>query len=62
MRTCFAFLVAAQGYIVRAAFPNLVLRSLEKRLNSNVDPKQIAVRLRWYEGKYCRRGGQVAGT
>eukprot|EP00038_Savillea_parva_P008045 m.174290 g.174290 ORF g.174290 m.174290 type:complete len:699 (+) comp13814_c0_seq1:184-2280(+) len=53
--------LADAGYVVRSAFPNLVLP------HSRVDPLQdssslpaarVAVRLRWYEGKYCRPDGQ----
>lgn len=52
--------LADKGYIVRAAFPNLVLpeTSVDPLQQDEKDPRTIAVRLRWYEGKYCRRGGQ----
>ena len=45
--------LADKGYIVRAAFPNLVLRELASNSQDGADPKQVAVGLRWYEGKYC---------
>mmetsp|Transcript_6526 Transcript_6526/g.19352 ORF Transcript_6526/g.19352 Transcript_6526/m.19352 type:complete len:725 (+) Transcript_6526:194-2368(+) len=53
------------GYPVRAAFPNLALpqpvSSPLKGLaaSGNITSAQVAVRLRWYEGKFCRRGGQA---
>eukprot|EP00045_Choanoeca_perplexa_P015604 m.198226 g.198226 ORF g.198226 m.198226 type:complete len:653 (+) comp17038_c0_seq1:179-2137(+) len=43
------------GYIVRAAFPNLVLR---ETVQGDVSDEQLAVHLRWSEGTFCRRGGQ----
>lgn len=49
-------------YIVRAAFPNLVLRELLGRPKDGADPKQVAVGLRWYEGKYCDRDGRSPET
>jgi len=49
-----------KGYIVRASFPNLVLRKADNDPLKEVDAldsQRIAVRLRWYEGKYCGKGG-----
>ena len=43
------------GYIVRAAFPNMVLR---ETVQGDVSDEQLAVHLRWSEGNFCRRGGQ----
>jgi len=55
--------LADKGYIVRAAFPNLVLRALPAQTGGEVDEaKQIAVRLRWYEGKYCSRSGELSSV
>ena len=55
--------LADAGYIVRAAFPNLALRETSDdplKHTDKLESAQIAVRLRWFEGKYCRRGGQPA--
>eukprot|EP00730_Choanoeca_flexa_P011991 TRINITY_DN3011_c0_g1_i1.p1 TRINITY_DN3011_c0_g1~~TRINITY_DN3011_c0_g1_i1.p1 ORF type:complete len:650 (+),score=143.96 TRINITY_DN3011_c0_g1_i1:180-2129(+) len=47
--------LAQLGYIVRAAFPNAVLR---ETVQGDVSNEQLAVHLRWSEGNFCRRGGQ----
>jgi hypothetical protein len=55
--------LADKGYIVRAAFPNLVLREIVETSAEGggaVDPKQVAVQLRWYGARFrtgfCTRG------
>eukprot|EP00039_Didymoeca_costata_P004468 m.73442 g.73442 ORF g.73442 m.73442 type:complete len:664 (-) comp12415_c0_seq2:98-2089(-) len=48
------------GYIVRGAFPNIMLKSFPgPNTNTLEDPRQITVRLRWYQGKYCRNGEKI---
>lgn len=50
--------LSRKGYIVRSAFPNLVLRDIpEDPMSPEGDARQVAVRLRWYEEKYCRSDG-----
>lgn len=54
--------LADRGYIVRAAFPNLVLRdnALQPALHSATG-RELAVRLRWTEPRFCARSGAELG-
>jgi hypothetical protein len=48
--------LADKGYIVRSAFPNLVLPSIDGSLFQNISQlyaKDMTVKLRWYEEDYC---------
>lgn len=53
--------LADAGYVVRSAFPNLALPEMLEDPLQHTDAlpsSQVAVKLRWYEEKFCRRGGQ----
>lgn len=55
--------LADRGYIVRAAFPNLVLRRTALRpMSQALTGRELAVHLRWTEPRFCLGQGREVGA